>query len=278
MKFTVLGASGFIGGHLSHHLTSKGFQVATPRRGDPSLFDEPLGHVIYAIGLTADFRNRPLETVQAHVCVLRELLEKAQFDSMLYLSSTRVYAGMSETSEDSELRVAPLRAEDLYNMSKLMGESLALHSRRTGVRVARLSNVIGDEGMPAENFLPDIVTQALRGKVSLRSSPASEKDYIDIEDVVELLPAIALHGQRSIYNVASGHNLAHRDWIGALRQTLEFELRADSDLPLIGFSPISIHRLAQEFGTPSRSPIDRLPALVRRLGQSASTDLRPPKH
>jgi nucleoside-diphosphate-sugar epimerase len=185
---------------------------------------------------------------------------------------------MSETSEDSELRVAPLRAEDLYNMSKLMGESLALHSKRAGVRIARLSNVIGDEGMPAENFLPDIVAQALRGKVSLRSSPASEKDYIDIQDVVELLPAIALHGQRSIYNVASGRNLAHRDWIGALRQTLEFELSADSNLPLTGFPPISIRRLAQEFGAPARSPLDRLPTLVRKLGQSSGPDLRPPTH
>jgi len=66
-RVTVLGGSGFIGSHVARHLRRLGVACDTPARDDESIFSRPLGHVIYAIGLTADFRARPLETVEAHV-------------------------------------------------------------------------------------------------------------------------------------------------------------------------------------------------------------------
>jgi len=79
MKFTVLGAGGFIGSHLLAHLRQAGHDCFAPARGDATLFAEELGHVIYCIGLTADFRSRPFDTVRAHVCLLADVLEKAPF-------------------------------------------------------------------------------------------------------------------------------------------------------------------------------------------------------
>src|SRR5688572_20741048 len=119
---TVLGASGFIGGHLVTKLRESGCDVFTPER-EADLSGKRLGHVVYCIGLTADFRSRPLDTVTAHVCRLVEVMRDCDFESLLYLSSTRLYKGDSKIAqEDDPFQVAPLDPDDLYNVSKLMGE------------------------------------------------------------------------------------------------------------------------------------------------------------
>src|SRR5437868_14664917 len=87
---TVLGASGFIGSHIVRELEQRGEKYYAPAKVE-TIWDKDLGNIIYCIGLTADFRTRPFDTVEAHVCKLNELLKRGRFDSLLYLSSTRVY-------------------------------------------------------------------------------------------------------------------------------------------------------------------------------------------
>ena len=79
MHYTVLGSSGFIGKHVAEALRCRGYAPFCPgREEDTSRRD--LGTVFYCIGLTADFRQRPLETVDAHVCMLNSLLCRATFE------------------------------------------------------------------------------------------------------------------------------------------------------------------------------------------------------
>ena len=89
MKFTVLGSSGFIGSHVASLAATNGHDVVCPTR-NANLAGRSLGHAIYCIGLTADFRTRPHETIHAHVSKLQEVLQTTTFDSLVYLSSTRV--------------------------------------------------------------------------------------------------------------------------------------------------------------------------------------------
>jgi len=65
--------------------------VICPTR-DESLDGRDLGHIIYCIGITADFRRRPHDTITAHVTKLQEVLTRTSFESLVYLSSTRVYS------------------------------------------------------------------------------------------------------------------------------------------------------------------------------------------
>ena len=92
MKFTIFGSRGFIGSNLLQKLKHSNVECYTPDIHNNEILKENLGHVIYAIGLTADFRERQFDTVEAHVCLLHDLLKNATFDSFLYLSSTRVYS------------------------------------------------------------------------------------------------------------------------------------------------------------------------------------------
>lgn len=251
--FTVLGASGYIGSHLVAHLRSQGHAVWAPERGDAQVFKQPLGHVFYCVGLTADFRTRPFDTVDAHVGMLTEVLRRAQFDSLLYLSSTRVYMGAASTDEDAPLTVLPGDPSYLYNLTKLTGESLCHAYGRAGVRVARLSNVVGpDMDEQSGNLVADLVRQARQGVMVLRSNPFSEKDYIHVEDVVQWLPLISLGGKFATYNVASGVQTTHLQWLEWLGKHYASRWEVQHTAPLQFFAPINVARLQVEFGIKAR--------------------------
>jgi len=142
MRFTVFGSTGFIGSHLAKYIKNSGFECFTPSRTDFK-FSKHLGHVFYCIGLTSNFGSHPFETVQSHVCHLSHILQNAQFDSFLYLSSIIVYKNSKTANENDYLTFNPLNNNELYSISKLMGESLCLSTAHSEVRIARLSSVIG---------------------------------------------------------------------------------------------------------------------------------------
>ena len=214
--------------------------------------------------MTADFRVRPFDTVRAHVSVLNEILEQANFDSLLYLSSTRVYARSLSTKESEALPVFVEDTSDLYNISKLMGESLCLASGRNGVRVARLSNVVGT-GMGADNLVGQLISDALAGKIVLKTHPNSEKDYIFIDDAISMLMSIALEGNACLYNVASGKQMEHAEWLSALNKYTGCEIEVDEKAPFQSFPAIDIERLKKEFKFEPTPLPTVIPKLIKNL-------------
>jgi nucleoside-diphosphate-sugar epimerase len=246
-KFTIFGAAGFIGSHLSASLERAGHDVASIGRNDFPTAGRSLGHVIYCIGLTADFRERPVATVDAHVCVLADVLASYRFESFLYLSSARVYAGTNDTREDAALLVRPELPDHIYNLSKLTGEALCLAQAEPSVRVARISNVVG-RADPAVNFLPSLLAEARReGKVVVRTSKQSSKDYIDIRDVCAVLERIALGGKSRLYNVASGVNTSNETIAAAIARGCAAHVEFAGGAPTNQFPPIDISRIRNEF-------------------------------
>lgn len=240
--FTVFGSSGFIGAHLVRHLAAEGEVVIVPPRDGPPP-EGPLGHVIYAIGLTADFRSRPFDTMDAHVGGLTRILREGAFRSLTYLSSTRVYQKAASGHEDAALTVAPGDASDLYNISKLAGEAACLALDNPRVRVARLSNVYGPD-MDAANFLASVIAEAVAGHLRLASDPDSEKDFVPVDMVARALRRIALSGDARIYNVASGVNTSHGALAEQLRALTGCRLSIATDAPRTVFPPVETGRLA----------------------------------
>jgi nucleoside-diphosphate-sugar epimerase len=261
MTFTVLG-TGFIGRRLVEHLRSCGDDVQTWSRGDPIPPEGPLGHVIYTIGVTGDFLSRPLETMTAHVGVLIDVLAAAEMDSLLYLSSTRVYDSASSGREDAPLQVRPSSTDHLYNASKLAGEALCLSDPRRTVRVARLSNVYG-RPFDGPNFL-DLLVRATRSgeHISVRERADTTRDFVDVRDVVPVLAAIARTGAYRVYNVAAGRTVT----TGALLAELSQHGLSASEPTSAGsakrFPPISVARINEEFGFVSRDLVAELPSLI----------------
>lgn len=269
MMFTVLGARGFVGSHLVRALRTAGHDVFAPMRDDPQVFNRPLGHVLYCIGLTADFRTRPFATVEAHVCVLNRVLQHADFSSLVYLSSTRVYSGATSGREDIPISVRSDDPSDLYNLTKLTGESICQTSDRENVTCVRLSNVIGED-TGSSNFVYDITRDALAGRIALRSALNSAKDYIGVADVAQLLPKIAMQSAHSLYNVASGVKVRHSEIVDALRSLTDCEVVVADDAPTLTFPDIDVSRVADEFGLGARPVLEELPAIVAQMKQQGS--------
>lgn len=262
MKFTLLGAGGFVGQRLLAHLQALGYDVLAPARGAPLKEACQGAHVIYAIGLTADFRQRPFDTVEAHVSLVSRLLQECAPASFLYLSSTRVYAGSTETRETAPLTVSPSNPSDLYNLSKLAGEAICLSSGRENVRIARLSNVVGPATMTSDNFIGELCRAAKKGRIELQSNAASSKDYIWIDDAVTLLRQIAESGREAIYNVASGQQTSNADWTTRLAEFTGCSVDVIADAPTITFPPINIDRIRAEFSFRPESFLDKVPEML----------------
>lgn len=257
-KCTVFGSSGYIGRNLLSYLKLLGYDVFAPDRKMLINPNHSLGHVFYCIGLTADFRSRPFDTIRAHVTVLADILENADFESFLYLSSTRVYQSSNSANEDTKLNVNPEDPSDLYNISKVLGEAVCMALKSKKVRIARLSNVLGRHDEDSDNFVPSLFREAKSGKVTLRTSMSSSKDYIHIDDVVYLLERIALTGNSSIYNVASGYNLSHRAIVKKLLESYDCDIEISHGANTISFPVINVSRIHEEFGFRPRYILDFL--------------------
>ncbi len=247
MKFSIFGSNGFIGSNMVKFLKSQNHECDELEPNDERIFQQPLGNVIYCIGLTADFRERPFDTVEAHVCLLHKILTRCKFDSFLYLSSTRVYSNSASTNENDRLFVEPTNPDNLYNISKLMGESICMASKFQNVRIARLANVVGVGGNQ-NDFLNSLIHEVVSNKkISLHTTPTSEKDYVYIDDVTKILEKIAIHGKEKLYNVASGNNTKVVEIINDIKKIINCEIDFSSNVVEHSFPKINIEKIQNEF-------------------------------
>ncbi len=264
IKFTIFGASGFVGSNLREYLTSKEYQVNTPDRSFWSTIEnqkqkENLGHVIYCIGMTANFRTNLTGTIDSHITLLNQLIKSCLFESITYLSSTRVYEGSARTIEESALQVNPALPGQIYNISKLAAESLCL-STNSNAKIIRLSNVYGQD-MKSNNFLSSVLKQsAEEGKVSFQTSPRSSKDFVSISDVVKLTHLISLEGKSQIYNLASGENTENQ-LISDFLKTRKIITHFEPNAPEWKFESINNKKVRSEFGASFERLEDNLPNL-----------------
>lgn len=212
-QYTIIGASGFIGGRLVVALRARGDEVYAPDRGDSELLTRPLGRVFYCAGLTGDFMVRPFDTVEAHVGLLTSMLRSAEFERLIYLSSTRLYDSLGSRGgrEDDILEFDVAAPRNVYDLSKALGENLCLARSGERAAVARLSNLF-DWSEDAGGFLSDLLKRARRERfIRLESSPLAERDYIHVDDVIEALLAMDAASVHGIVNVAGGKALSNAE-------------------------------------------------------------------
>lgn len=256
LPITVLGARGWIGSALVKDLQRHQRPVRAIDRSqleDWLSADFPLGPVVFSIGLTADFREKPYSTVEAHVSLLSRVLQRPGLEQLLYLSSTRVYSRSTSTDEDDSVSCLSADPSDLYNISKLMGEALVLQDQRSGCRVVRLSNVIGPK-QPTSTFVGSLLSDARsKGAVKIRQSPASVKDYVALSDVVRLLPLLAETAQQRLYNLGSGMQTTHSQIASWLQDQGVFVEFCTSDISPVVFPALKVQRLEREFDLPGEA-------------------------
>ncbi len=278
-KATLIGGNGYVGRHLLARLLRDGWACWVPQRDDLKLMHRDLGHVFYCAGLTADYAERPFDTVEAHTSLLNQVLRDTHYTSLVYLSSTRLYDSLGSSlgnvtaTETSPLTLDPNNPRHVYDLSKALGESLCRVASGGRARVARLSCVWGgDQG--SEGFLPELMRGVLaackkqgeRARVQVNSSPHFKRDYVHIDDVVDALLALVEPADFGIYNVAGGRNISNTELFKCVFDASGCKVEAISERPSPVLPRISIERMAQTFGW---TPTDA----VQRLGMQFKSDL-----
>jgi nucleoside-diphosphate-sugar epimerase len=81
----------------------------------------------------------------------------------------------------------------------------------------------------------------------MQTSLDSAKDYVHIDDVVELLALIATSGRERLYNVASGILTTHAQWTAQLAERTDCTVEVASGAPRVSFVPVDIGRIRAEF-------------------------------
>ena len=265
MKILILGSRGFIGSALATHLKHLGHEISCAEPSDlpnlPGTFDV----LIYAIGMTANFRKNFNRTINAHINILVDVVEWNKFRHLIYLSSTRLYSNNLSSGESTDVRISGLNKDDFYNASKILGEMYSLHECNQPVSVLRLSNVIGND-YRSENFLTSAVREAkYTGHLELRSNKNVEKDFILLEDVLEVVARVIYQPVGGVLNVASGTNLKLYKIAKIVSSLTGARLSCREVGAGTGFPSIDITKLTEIYNFHPQSVESKLEKIVKAL-------------
>ena len=244
--YTVFGGRGFIGSEIVTQLNMLGDNTYVPERDDTNIFERNLGTIIYCAG-NGDCKNTPFSVLDANVNLLSQLLQRAKFDRLLYISSTRVYMNQVSSNEHSNLTVSVDDQRRLFNLTKLVAEELCLKSGRN-VCIVRPSNVYG-VALNSPLFLPSITRDAIKnGKIDMYIRKSYAKDYVSVHDVAKSCIALSKisESNNKIFNVAVGINISAEQISSVLQeQTCCKVVWHDIDFPSEEFPETDI-RLIKE--------------------------------
>ncbi|MGL4172442.1 SDR family oxidoreductase [Morganella morganii] len=208
MKYTVIGSSGFIGSHMVTFLESMNKECFCPDRDYLYNKEIDLGTVFYCAGY-GDCKNNIYNVIDANVNKLKEILTQANFQKLVYVSSTRIYLNSKYSAENSDLNICHNDERKLFNLTKLVAEELCLRSNKDIV-IVRPSNVYG-LALNSTLFLPQIIKNAINNNhVDMYVNSDYEKDYVSVDDVVTVMYKLAesILSSGNIYNIASGYNVS----------------------------------------------------------------------
>ncbi|MCD9504167.1 NAD-dependent epimerase/dehydratase family protein [Photobacterium phosphoreum] len=211
IKYTIIGGSGFIGSELANYLKENKEKIWVPSRNDESIFTKDLGILIYCAGF-GDCVNHPINVFDANVLYLSKILEKCQFEKLIYLSSTRLYLNQNSSNESDNLVIFSNDSRRLFNLTKITAEELCLKSNRKCC-IIRPSNVYGN-AFTSPLFLPSITRNAIKDKcVNMYVTEKYEKDYVSVYDVIDAVYQLSILDSSlpKIVNIASGINTSALD-------------------------------------------------------------------
>ncbi len=250
----LIGAGGFIGGHLREAASGTGLSVVAPPRSSaegalacdlldptsvaacvaetrPQLVANLAGSASVAESWCdpgADFAANAVGALN----LLDAVAAQAPRAHVLCISSAQVY-GQPGRRDTPFAEDAPLEPLTPYGASKAAMEAIAgQRARGRGLRVAvaRLFNQIGP-GQPATQaaaeFARDIALAEHAGaeRVELTvADPDAARDFSDVRDSARALLELSRRGQTGTYNVCSGRPIGLREVIALLDSMTPLEV------------------------------------------------------
>ena len=98
----------------------------------------------------------------------------------------------------------------------------------------------------------------------VKTSLNSQKDYVYLNDVIDLLPKIAINGKHSIYNIASGQNLTNEELAKRIQQITKCKIQVATNAKKYEFPKISINLIKNEFNFKPTSILDKIDEIIKK--------------
>tara|TARA_B100001029_G_C15035833_1_gene440071 strand:- start:49 stop:849 length:801 start_codon:yes stop_codon:yes gene_type:complete len=201
-KYTIFGHTGFLGKNIVRYLKNNNQNCFLPKKKQ-FLFSKNLNNIIYCIGEDNVFNN-PINSIEANLKILTQIITKNKFESFLYISTTRLYLNSDKTSEDDIIKINPFSKEYFFNCLKLASENFCLSQNNKKIKIVRLSNLYGHFFKSQKYLLPTLLRDSVNKKIiNLNINKNSKKNYLNVDDAIKIIIKIATKGKNRLYNVAS---------------------------------------------------------------------------
>jgi NDP-hexose 4-ketoreductase len=262
MRVLLLGADGFLGGHVAErlladpavHLTTLGrrddsdvrFDLASGSPGALARFFDAVhpGVVINCAGTTRGSARDLTRHNTVAVATICEALRRSSCGARLVHLGCGAEYGPSQPGSCTTEDISP-RPGGPYGVSKLAATELVLGSGLDAI-VLRVFSPVGP-GTPAASPLGRLA-EALRramqnsdGELKL-SGLGVQRDFVDVRDVARAVHAASLSAAQGVVNIAAGRAVRLRDAVVNLARTAGFagtlnELDESAALPTTGSAP-----------------------------------------
>ena len=262
--YTIFGHRGFIGSAIKNKL--KAHNLILPEKKELN-FRKNLGNIIYCIG--SDLWKKDIyNSYYANLGYIPEIVEKNKFSTFTFLSSIRIYNNSTSSKEESNLCINPNFHNDYYNIKKICAESYLLNSKKK-VKIIRLTNLYG-ENYNAPIVLPTFIRSAIKKrKILISINKNSLKDYLSIDDAMNIILKIIQSGKESIYNVASGKRISLISIANQIKKITNCKIIYSNQDKKINEKLINISKIEKEFNfKPSTSLLKDLNRLVIKFSDN----------
>ena len=262
-SYTIFG-QGFVGTNIVKLLKKKKYNVFVPKRGKFK-FNRNLHNIIYCIG-SDNWINDPKGSYDANLGIVPKIIFNNKFTSFTFLSSVRVYLGnpCKKISENSLIQINPNIRNFFYNSLKLTGESLCLSLPNKKIKVVRMSNLFGDNFTNQIYLLPALIRNALNNKkINIFVNKKSSKDFLYVNEALDILIKIIKKGKSRLYNVASGKNIELYKIAQKIKKITNCKIIYKNQNKLVSEPKIDISRIKKEFNfKPKKNLIKSLAEII----------------
>ena len=201
-KYTIFGHKGFLGQNIIAYLKKNNLGFFLPKKRQFT-FSKNLNNIIYCIGIDDVFED-PLSSIKANFQLASKIILENKFDSFIFISTTRIYFNSNKTAENDLIHINPNSKNYFFNCLKLSAENFCLSQKNKNIKVVRLSNLYGDHFGKQKYLLPTLIRNSLKKNViDININKNSKKNYLNVEDAIDVIFKIIHKGKYRLYNVAS---------------------------------------------------------------------------